>query len=213
MEALRALDVETVRKYHSEYYLPQNLCIIVAGKVDVDELFYVLDNIIEPNILHNLTLDLENWKRPWIDSPITPPLEKSHREIVPFPDIDETAGEVLLGWLGPPSTEFLTLTALNLLGKYLTDSAISVLQKELVEVEDQFCSDISFSMAIRLPSVMYLNLFSVPTQKLERIEALVFDLLNSVKDNPENFNISRMKTIIQREKLAIMHTNGQIYSY
>ncbi|QSL66398.1 hypothetical protein MERGE_000777 [Pneumocystis wakefieldiae] len=169
LEALRALDVETVRKYHSEYYLPQNLCIIVAGKVDVDELFYVLDNIIEPNILHNLTLDLENWKR----------------EIVPFPDIDETAGEVLLGWLGPPSTEFLTLTALNLLGKYLTDSAISVLQKELVEVEDQFCSDISFSMAIRLPSVMYLNLFSVPTQKLERIEALVFDLLNSIMHTNE----------------------------
>ncbi|EMR09638.1 hypothetical protein PNEG_02221 [Pneumocystis murina B123] len=207
LKALRVLNVETVRKYHSKYYLPQNLCIIITGKIDVNELFYVLDQIIEPNILNNLTPNLENWKRPWVDSPKTPPLKKSHTEIVLFPDKDETVGEVLLAWLGPFSTEFLTLTALNLLGKYLTDSAISALQKELVEIEDQFCSDISFSMTIRLPSVIYLNLYSVPTKKLEKIEERVFELLNSVRDNPENFDINRMSTIIHREKLAIMDTN------
>ncbi|KAG5517831.1 hypothetical protein PMAC_000285 [Pneumocystis sp. 'macacae'] len=141
LESLRTLNIETIRKYHSEYYLPQNLCLIITGKVDICKLFYVLDEIIEPSILKNLTPDLIHWKRPWVDSIKTPPLTESCKEIVLFPDEDESAGEVLLGWLGPSANDFTILTALNILGKYLTDSAISILQRELVEIQDQFCSE------------------------------------------------------------------------
>ncbi|CCJ30215.1 unnamed protein product [Pneumocystis jirovecii] len=207
LESLRTLNIETIRKYHSEYYLPQNLCLIITGKVDTCKLFRVLDEIIEPNILKNLTPDLVHWKRPWVDSMKTPPLVESYKEIVPFPDEDESAGEVLLGWLGPSANDFTVLTALNILGKYLTDSAISILQRELVEIQDQFCSDISFSTVSRLPSVIYLNLYGVPTEKLEKIEEQIFKILNKIKNCPENFDINRINMIIFREKLAIIDEN------
>ncbi|KAG4306230.1 hypothetical protein PORY_000218 [Pneumocystis oryctolagi] len=207
LEALRTLDIETIRKYHSECYVPQNLCIIITGKVDICKLFHVLDEIIEPNILKNLTPDLTQWKRPWVDSVRTPPLTQSYKEIVLFPDEDESTGEVLLGWPGPSSNEFTTLAALNILGKYLTDSAISILQKELVEIQDQFCSDISFSIASRLPSVIYLNLCGVPTEKLEKIQEYVLQILQKISDCPNDFDIDRINMIISREKLAIMDEN------
>ncbi|KAG5438636.1 hypothetical protein PCANB_002742 [Pneumocystis canis] len=207
LDALRVLNIETIRKYHSEYYLPQNLCLIITGKVDTYKLFHLLDEIVEPNILKNLTLDLNHWKRPWVDSPQTPLLTKSYKEIVLFPDEDESVGEVLLGWLGPSCNDFTTLIALNILGKYLTDSAISIFQKKLVEIEDQFCSDISFSTISRLPSVIYLNLYSVPVEKLEIIEEYVLQLLKEVRDSPEDFNIDRINMIISREKLMIINEN------
>ncbi|KAG5440523.1 hypothetical protein PCK2_000457 [Pneumocystis canis] len=185
LTALRVLTVETIRQYHSEYYLPQNLCLIITGKVDTSKLFSILDHIVEPNILQNLTPDLTHWKRPWVDSPQTPLLTQSFKETVLFPDEDESSGEVLLGWLGPSCNDFKTLIALNILGKYLTDSAISVFQKRLGSKTSQI----------------------VPTEKLEIIEEYAMELLKEVRDSPADFNLHRIHMILSREQLMILHEN------
>ena len=33
MKDIRALDNDTIKKYHASYYRPNNLCVIVTGKV------------------------------------------------------------------------------------------------------------------------------------------------------------------------------------
>lgn len=44
-------------------------------------------------------------------------------------------GEVIICFLGPPPNDFLTRKALEILGLYLTSSAVSPLNKEYIEIE------------------------------------------------------------------------------
>lgn len=45
MKDLRVLTADEVRQYHRDYYRPDNLCCIVAGKVDHKALLAALDKI------------------------------------------------------------------------------------------------------------------------------------------------------------------------
>jgi Zn-dependent M16 (insulinase) family peptidase len=47
-----------------------------------------------------------------------------------------------VAWRGPKALDQRELTALALLCEYLTDSALSPLQKEFVESEDPLASDV-----------------------------------------------------------------------
>lgn len=44
-------------------------------------------------------------------------------------------GELIITFLGPPPNEFLVRKALDILGTYLTSSAVAPLNKEYVEIE------------------------------------------------------------------------------
>ncbi|CAG8533643.1 14353_t:CDS:2 [Acaulospora colombiana] len=87
MEALRKLNVETIRKYHADYYRPDNLCLIITGKLDLDALLKVLEPLDERIAAKGA---LPPHPRPFVDSLPVPPLEKSIQEVVEFPDEDET---------------------------------------------------------------------------------------------------------------------------
>jgi Zn-dependent M16 (insulinase) family peptidase len=44
-------------------------------------------------------------------------------------------GELIISFLGPPPSDFLTRKALDILGLYLTSSTVAPLNKEYVEIE------------------------------------------------------------------------------
>jgi Zn-dependent M16 (insulinase) family peptidase len=43
MEPLRILTAERIRAFHKEMYQPKNLCLVLVGEVDEDQLFQILD--------------------------------------------------------------------------------------------------------------------------------------------------------------------------
>ena len=87
-----------VREYHKTYYRPDNLCLIITGKVDRGELLNTLDRI-DRRILSKG--ELPPMIRPWVDEPPIPPLKESIEEVLEFPDEDESIGEVMFAWMGP----------------------------------------------------------------------------------------------------------------
>ena len=113
MGALRVLDIDTIREYHKSYYVPHNLCLIVAGSLSTQALLDTLQNQVEPQIIkhgqaHGPRPD--GWKRPFMetDSRIKPEMKDVRKELAEFPEKDESIGELAMYLLGPPPDDDLT---------------------------------------------------------------------------------------------------------
>lgn len=128
-------------------YVPQNITINVSGRsLDPTVLLQTLNKEVLPSIVahgQNKGARPPGWIRPFVESSTAsnpPKIEKDSTEIVPFPEKDESVGELMMSWIGVPHNDFLTDNALEVLGQYLTDSAVSPLYKEFVEIEDPACT-------------------------------------------------------------------------
>lgn len=104
MEQLRVLTADRIRQFHKDMYQPKNLCLVLIGEVDHNDLLKTLDDF-EDGILDLIPPVDAPFKRPWIDSKRTPPLKESVIETVEFPEEDESSGEIMIGFLGPPCND------------------------------------------------------------------------------------------------------------
>ena len=140
--------------------MPHNLTLIVAGKLasGIQTLLNVVQEKVEPSLIEhgqNQGSRPKGWKRPFIETPSAhrTPLSKTIKEVVEFPEKDESVGGIQISWQGPLTSAFLeykvrncmnpwmgfVLTdhkAIDILGSYLTSSATAPLNKEYIEVEN-----------------------------------------------------------------------------
>jgi Zn-dependent M16 (insulinase) family peptidase len=100
MEQLRVLTADRIRAFHREMYQPRNLSLILTGEIDHHNLLTILADF-EEGTLGDIPIPDASFKRPWVDSPPTPPLKESIVDRVEFPEEDESSGEILIGFLGP----------------------------------------------------------------------------------------------------------------
>ncbi|KAI9473757.1 MAG: Metalloenzyme, LuxS/M16 peptidase-like protein [Benjaminiella poitrasii] len=200
MERLRELSVEKIRNYHQSYYRPDNLCLIITGKVDKNELLKALEPVEESIIEKG---PLPEMQRPWINTGNFPNLEKNIEETVLFADEDESMGTILFAWNGPMSNEFLKQKELDVLNIYLTDSPVSVLQKKFVEIEDALCTDVEFHITNHLKSTLMFTASSVPIEEIEIFPTKFFDTLQRLVDT-NDIDMTRMATVIEKERLKLL---------
>lgn len=101
-----------VRSYHAKYYVPNNLCLVVAGKLSTEALLETIQAKVEPRIADHKQAKgpiPPGWKRPFVETPsaemvkIIEPLQDS----VEFPEKDESMGELMLSFVGPPYDDYL----------------------------------------------------------------------------------------------------------
>lgn len=62
MEALRVLTADRIRDFHSAMYQPRNLCLVIIGEVDHNDLLRVLDNF-EESVINDIPNPNQPWKR------------------------------------------------------------------------------------------------------------------------------------------------------
>ena len=167
MKNLRSLTVDKVRRYHEEYYTPDNTILILTGNVQSDDFFKALDEV-EALVLKRQSSSSSVKEatsrngRPWVDSPVPkmvfeetkvgvyPPYNPTEDSVskkaqpltVSFPSEDESRGTISIAWRGPPYSARSAWTHLSLLWGYLTESAASPLQLAFVENDDPLCADI-----------------------------------------------------------------------
>lgn len=193
IESLRTLTNERIRKYHADNYRPDNLNVIITGSVDETELLKVMEEF--DSELPNLPL-VPN-KRPFIDTPATPPLTEDIIKNVEFPDKDESTGQVGLSWIGPDANETVENVALDILGTYLTNSAISLLQANLVEIEDPLAVEVYYYTDDYKKTGINLTLSSVPTLKLQECRDKVVELL---QNHAKDFDLQRIREVLETSK-------------
>ncbi|KAH9818516.1 zinc metalloprotease [Melampsora americana] len=203
MAALRVLTVDQIRKYHSDYYRPHNLQLIVTGKVDPRELLNVLQKEVEPSLIkHGHNKIPEGWKRPFLETASKGGAVLRENKIVEvlFPEEDESMGEIEFGWVGPNTNDYLLQDALDLLGTYLTNTAISPLAKKFIEIEEPLCTGITFNPIDAEKTVISAYMESVPVEHLSDLDKKFKDAL---AHEAENLDMQRMRMIIERSALKI----------
>ncbi|KAI9660873.1 MAG: hypothetical protein M1829_006438 [Trizodia sp. TS-e1964] len=198
MEQLRVLTAERIRAFHKEMYQPKNLCLVIIGEVDHDCLLEILDEF-EGQILPDIPVIDEPFKRPWVTSKQTPPLTTTI-ETVEFPEEDETTGEVQIAFLGPPCNDTLLCDALSVLLVYLAGSSISILENTLVEKE-QLASYVGSSTESRPNTLVWFVLGGVATGKLAAVEARFFEVLKDTASKP--LDLEYMRDCVHRQMLQI----------
>ncbi|KAG9244950.1 zinc metalloprotease-like protein [Calycina marina] len=196
MGALRVLTPERIRAFHKEMYQPKNLCLVLVGEVDQDNLLDILDNF-EDGIVSDVPLVDAPFRRPWIESPQAPALNKSVLEVVEFPDEDETSGDVVVGMFGPNCNDPVLTGALNVLLAYLCGSSVSILENIMVEKEE-LASSITYSWDARPNTVIWFAPTGVATERLEYVEKRLFELLKEVASKP--LDMGYLKDCLLREK-------------
>lgn len=175
MEQVRVLTSDRIRAFHKEMYQPKNLCLVVTGEVNHDELLQVLDNFEDTIVSDVPSLDAP-FQRPWVESKQTPPIAETVVETVEFPEEDESMGEVLVGFLGPRCNDHIQASAMSIMLMYLCESSICVLEHTLVEME-QLCSMVTYSSDFRTDLVVWFTLSGVETEKLAEVEARLGSIL------------------------------------
>eukprot|EP00920_Eleutheroschizon_duboscqi_P038691 GHVT01092885.1.p1 GENE.GHVT01092885.1~~GHVT01092885.1.p1 ORF type:complete len:1186 (+),score=223.82 GHVT01092885.1:1831-5388(+) len=151
LKDLRATSNAKVKAYHAEYYRWTNLHLIITGRLDRTKVLAEIATIERAHL--GIPTDgpiPENAPgcdkiRPWTAAQNVAPLEKDVKSSVCFPADDEESGIVVLAWRGVPWSDYRTRQALDILGAYLTDSNVSPLVKQLVEVEHPFCGSVEYS--------------------------------------------------------------------
>ncbi|RWS10415.1 uncharacterized protein B4U79_04417 [Dinothrombium tinctorium] len=196
---------EKVKAYHSDFYRPENLCIVIVGTINKDNVFACLKQFETKIIKKNKKrADKKPFTRPW-QSPV-PPFEQTCKQVVRYPSDDDENGSVYVGWRGPSAvTEYPMMTAITVLLEYLNETAVAPLHQEFVEREDPFCSTIDFSVIESSISCFYLIFNNVAKKKLHSVEQKLFELLTNIVDGKEPIDEQRMKTIIHRKKLHILN--------
>ncbi|KAF7347762.1 hypothetical protein MVEN_01533700 [Mycena venus] len=206
MEALRVLTVEQIRQYHSTYYVPHNLSLIVTGKLSsgTSTLLSVVQEQVEPSLIahgQNLGPRPPGWKRPFVetDSAIRPPIKETIKDTIEFPEKDESVGELIISSLGPAPNQFLERKALDIIGTYLTSSAVAPLNKEYIEIDSPMCTYIYFGEDTRVTAI-YLPIYvgSVPTELLDEFDSKLKASLRRIVS--EGIDMERMAMVINRDE-------------
>ncbi|KAI0398328.1 Metalloenzyme, LuxS/M16 peptidase-like protein [Xylariaceae sp. FL0594] len=199
MEALRVLTPEKIRDFHRTMYQPRNMCIIIVGEVDHDNLLQILDEF-EQSIESDIPPLDAPFRRPWIDSPQPPALKETVVETVEFPEEDESVGDIMVAFFGPSCVDMTNMTAMNVLLTYLCGSSVAVLENVIVEKEE-LASSVSYWWDARPDTVIWFSPTGVATEKLEFVEKRLISLLKEVASKP--LDMTYIHECIQRERRQV----------
>lgn len=196
---LRDLTNDQIRDFHKIMYRPDNLCVIITGSVDEEELLQVMsefDQNLDP-------LPPTPTKRPFVDSPLDQPLKETIVKSITFPDTDESIGEFYIAWIGPDAKDVIMNTAVDSIGSYFTDSPISLFNKALVEIENPLATEIDYSTDDYIRTALNFSVSGVPTDKLALVDQKLKDLIKSQTD-PKNFDLKYMAQVLKQQKLKFV---------
>eukprot|EP01080_Neovahlkampfia_damariscottae_P009196 gene9196-1282_t len=199
LEELRKLDISTVRKYHQEYYRPDNVCIVILGKISIQEVISSITPVESKIIKKNFKpKNTRPWSNPF-DS-----LDKNIENEILIPADDDEDGSVVLAWKYPQFkyNNFLEKKAIKIIFDYLADTSISPLQKTMVESDDNFCSDIEFEMENYLAVVVTCELSDVEPKEFKKAKKKFFKEINKIIE--KGIDKKRMKTMLNRAKLQYL---------
>lgn len=112
-----------------------------------------------------------------------------------YPSDIEDCGLVVVGYLGPDVEDCRTCSDLEILLHYLTETSISPLRKEMIEIDDPFASNIKFTVKRFSPSLLRLEFFNAPTKKIDGVLSKLEATLNKISE----IDMQRMQTIIHRD--------------
>lgn len=218
LKELRELTNATVREYHGAYYRPDNLCVIVTGLVDIQDLCRACESTVASIKQSDRIKNLPPLVRPfssevrWADAPSLTRIE--------FPAEDEKTGAMVeFAWQGPCWDDLESQVALGIFSDYLTKDATSPLRLALVETVPPLCGKVGFSMLEQTVCFCNLWLKSVDAEQLagRNVDAEVSAVLAAAAaDGGGGIDLEKMRGFLgQRRRRHLSQVEGdphELYS-
>lgn len=82
--------------------------------------------------------------------------------------------------------------------RYLSETSNSPLQREMVEIQDPYCSSISYNIIENSVSALYFSFENVPLDKIDSVYAKMRAILENIGSGNEKFDMNRMQNILER---------------
>ncbi|CAE7907332.1 unnamed protein product [Symbiodinium necroappetens] len=212
LKELRDLTNKTVQDYHSAYYRPDNLCVIVTGQVDFKDLCQACQPTVASIMASERIQKLPALERPF-SGPVPMPKEQQ-RVRMEFPAEDETSGGVVeMCWPGPAWTDFRKVVALKVLLAYLCEDSISPLRKALVETVPPLCGKISEGLHDYKQELINITLDSCDVEQLSKrdVTAEVQAVFTATAaEDGSGIDVARIRSVIrqqQRRHLSAVESN------
>ncbi|XP_011145031.2 uncharacterized protein C05D11.1 [Harpegnathos saltator] len=191
---------EKVRQYHKEFYRSENLTVLIVGQVKHADVFKALQPIEKKIISKGSRGPFE---RPW-QTPVAP-LVKSVNLDVCYPCDDEDNGMVYIAWRGPSGVnELYDCLGCTLFAKYLTDTSVSPLQKEFVERDSPYASNVDYIQYNFSISTLCFMFENVPKDKIPQIKEPLMKVLSDICKDGNGIDMKRMRTVIHRSILEVL---------
>lgn len=232
MANLRTLDVNTVRRFHKEYYTSDNCILIMTGNVPSEDFFAALDEV-EDLVLKRRCAAKEVREgsragRPWVRSYVPPmvfqdglvgvyppynPQDSAAAAAakpmsISFPSDDESRGTISIAWRGPPYSARETWVHLSLVWDYLTDSAASPLQLAFVENDDPLCADLGPAHDVFTQGYHQLWFQEVDVERMDEVVPLFNDVVarqaGAAAGGGAPFDVARMRTVARRYRRRLL---------
>lgn len=190
-----SLTVEKIREYHKRYYRAENLAVVIAGKVDIDDIEKAIKPV-EDKVLKRKDL-YPKFVKPW-QTPVKP-LEESKDVKILFPSDEEECGIVYIAFHGPQATtDYETLTACYVLMKYLCETSVSPVQQSFIEIEDPYASSVSYQITENSTSLLYFCFENVPLDKIDSIKDRLAKLFADIANGVEKIDENRLKIVFEK---------------
>jgi Zn-dependent M16 (insulinase) family peptidase len=195
VENLRHLTADKVRNYHHSYYRPDNISVIVTGKISpedvLDSMIEVEDKILRKNINYS---QIKPWKS------ALPTFDQSIVKTVEFPSNEEEGGAIVsMSWRLCEYHDFFTKTAMQILWSYLTDSTVSPVQKAFIETDDPYCGDIHYSINEASTCSHYVSFKNVVTEKADQVKTLFFEVINQIVR--DGIDMKRLNSVVKQHRI------------
>jgi len=121
-----SLNNDKIKRYHSEYYRPDNACLIITGTVDAGDVLAGLDGFEKKWLETHPTNEMAGKiGRPWTTA--VSPLPATKSETIDFPSEDESTGTISVCWRAAETAfaakHAMSALARKLLWSYMTTSA------------------------------------------------------------------------------------------
>jgi Zn-dependent M16 (insulinase) family peptidase len=198
LKELRDITNKQIQDYHTSYYRPENLCVIVTGQVDYTEFCEACAPVVESILASEKIKALPPFKRPFaspVPFPKAPKMQK-----IEFPAEDEKSGAMVnFAWSGPKWDDLKTCTALGVLMGYLTQDAVAPLEKAFVETSPALCGSVGHSMYEQTTYLLKITLASVDNEQLASRDVnaeLTAALQAVVAEGGASIDVERIKSLI-----------------
>ncbi|KAJ3296826.1 hypothetical protein HDU79_005618 [Rhizoclosmatium sp. JEL0117] len=148
--AIRNLTNSDIKNYHSRFYYPDNMTILICGTTEPTLIFKALESV-------DLSAPIPS--KP--DTPIefttamdfTP---SSFADTVTFPSQDESQGSMVFAWHGPLSSDFRKIVALDIVLRFLQDSSASPLYQTFVETDEPWAAEVDYDIKTYLQTAIVI---------------------------------------------------------
>lgn len=189
-----------MRQFHSSYYQPENMVVVVAGGVEYEP----TRALVEENF--------RDFVAPGSCSPFVysadPPLTHIRRQEIRLPRLEQA--RLLMAWTGPGVDHLQDAYGLDLLAVLLGEGRSSRLVRELRE-ERQLVQGISCDFSLQRDSSLFTISAWLEVEHLERVEAIVGDRLAALAHGLiSEAELARCKRLLCNDYAFSTETPGQL---